>query len=102
MLFRSNNINFFKHKNMYFAHCYKNQSNSNIILKKFKDNGGCILDYEYIVDENNKRIIAFGFWAGFAGIYLGLYQYIRRSNHLNDISDIHPINDYNEIIFEFK
>lgn len=96
------NSDYFKHKNMYFAHCYKNQSNSNIILKKFKDNGGCILDYEYIIDENSKRIIAFGFWAGFAGIYLGLSQYIQRINNLNDLENINPINDYLEVIEKLK
>lgn len=94
--------NLFKYKNMYFAHCYKNQYNSQKILKKFKESGGCILDYEYIVDENNKRLIAFGFWAGFAGIFLGLGQYILKVNGLDDIHDIEQVTDYNSVFNIFK
>lgn len=88
----------FQHKNIYFAHCYKNQSNAKIILDKFKKEGGCILDYEYIVDENNKRMIAFGYWAGFAGTYLGLIQYIRKMNGFDDINNVSPCNNYQNLI----
>lgn len=92
------NSNFFKYKNIYFSHCFKNQKNSDIILKKFKEKGGKILDYEYIVDEKNKRRIAFGFWAGFVGMYLGLYQYIRKINNLEDIKNINSSNNYQSFI----
>jgi len=93
---------FFSYKNMYFSHSYKNQSNSKEILKKFKESGGCILDYEYIVDNENKRVIAFGFWAGFSGMYLGLKQYIRKINKINDIEFIKPCNDYKKLLAEFN
>ena len=64
----------------------------------FRSYNGIILDYEYIVDENNRRLIAFGFWAGFAGIFLGLLQYYNRINNYNDISNLKPFNNCNEII----
>jgi len=92
------NSDFYQYKNIYFSHCFKNQINSEKILKKFKENGGKILDYEYIVDNNNKRLIAFGFWAGFSGMYLGLLQYFSQK----DISNIKPCDDFNKLLNELK
>ncbi len=96
------NDNFFRFKNIYFAHCFKNQVNSHKILEKFKKNNGVILDYEYIVDENNKRLIAFGYWAGFAGMFLGLLQYYNKINNFADINELQPLMDYNKIINIFE
>jgi saccharopine dehydrogenase (NAD+, L-lysine-forming) len=62
-------------KHFYFSHAFKGQENSQNIINLFQENGGHIYDYEYIVDENGRRVIAFGYWAGFAGMYLGLLQY---------------------------
>lgn len=62
-------------KHFYFSHAFKGQENSHTIINSFQENGGHIYDYEYIVDENERRVIAFGYWAGFAGMYLGLLQY---------------------------
>ena len=95
------NESFFKYKNIYFSHSFKNQLNSYEILNKFKINKGCILDYEYILDNNNKRKIAFGFWAGFAGTALGLLQYIQRINNLDNIKNIKPYNDFNDLLKNF-
>ena len=65
-------------KHFYFSHAFKGQENSHVIINNFQENGGYIYDYEYIVDENGRRVIAFGYWAGFAGMYLGLLQYADR------------------------
>jgi len=62
-------------KHFYFSHAFKGQENSHHIINQFQENNGHIYDYEYIVDENGRRVIAFGYWAGFAGMYLGLLQY---------------------------
>jgi saccharopine dehydrogenase (NAD+, L-lysine-forming) len=62
-------------KHFYFSHAFKGQENSHTIINLFQENDGHIYDYEYIVDENGRRVIAFGYWAGFAGMYLGLLQY---------------------------
>lgn len=101
------NEKLFAFNHLYFSHCFKNQYGSDFILQKFKKNNGSILDYEYIVDKNGKRMIAFGFWAGFAGMSLGLFQYIQKINNLPNIQNIIPIYDYNRIIeslsnFDFK
>ena len=69
----------FNKKHFYFSHAFKGQENSHVIINSFQENGGHIYDYEYIVDENGRRVIAFGYWAGFAGMYLGLLQYADRT-----------------------
>lgn len=61
-----------KHKHIYFAHAYKNQNGAAQLLKRFKNGKGQLLDLEYLVDDNLKRIAAFGYWAGFVGAAVGL------------------------------
>lgn len=61
-----------KHKHIYFAHAYKNQTGADKLLQRFKVGGGELLDLEYLVDENAKRVAAFGYWAGFVGAGVGL------------------------------
>ena len=90
-----NEIALFSHKHFYFSHAFKGQLNSHHIINRFKENNGYIYDYEYIVDKNGRRMIAFGYWAGYAGIYLGLLQYntpiIGELVPIFDISKIHHI-----------
>jgi alanine dehydrogenase len=66
-----NNITEFKHTHIYFAHVFKGQNEAQSILKKFKDGGGKIIDLEYMIDENKRRVCAFGYWAGYVGAALG-------------------------------
>lgn len=61
-----------RHRHIYFAHAYKQQSGWQCLLNKFAGGGGQLLDLEYLLDENNRRIAAFGYWAGFAGAALGI------------------------------
>jgi len=59
-------------KHIYFSHSYKNQKGAQKILKRFIAGKGQILDLEYLTDQNNKRVAAFGHWAGFIGASLGV------------------------------
>ena len=90
-----------KHQHVYFAHCYKEQTNSNIILNAFKNSNSILYDFEYFLDYNsiynieNKplRIISFGVYAGIAGSAIGLLQYY---NYLNEKKDIKNLQFYDE------
>lgn len=79
---------FYGYRNIYFSHTFKGQVESDRVIEKFRRNGGKILDYEYILYENGKRVIAFGYWAGYIGTYLGINQYIRRMNNWEDLSNL--------------
>lgn len=60
------------HTHVFFAHCYKNQDGWEDILGRFKRGNGKLLDLEFLVDDNGRRVAAFGRSAGFIGMALGI------------------------------
>lgn len=56
-----------RHRHILFGHAYKGQEDGRILLDRFAAGGGTLYDLEYLVDENGRRVAAFGYWAGFAG-----------------------------------
>lgn len=63
------------HRHIHFAHVYKEQSGWQNVLNRFVEGKGQLFDLEYLVDENGRRVAAFGFWAGFAGAGVALKAY---------------------------
>ncbi|WP_410051836.1 hypothetical protein [Bradyrhizobium sp. SZCCHNS1012] len=63
------------HRHIYFAHAYKKQAASIQLLKRFTRGGGLLLDLEYLRDQSNRRVAAFGHWAGVVGSALALIQW---------------------------
>jgi len=61
-----------RHRHVHFAHVYKNQSGWENVLRRFDRGGGELYDLEYLVDDNGRRVAAFGRWAGFAGAALSV------------------------------
>ncbi|MCG7522678.1 saccharopine dehydrogenase [Ruegeria sp. Ofav3-42] len=55
------------HRHIMFGHAYKGQHSGRALLERFKAGGGTLYDLEYLVDENGRRVAAFGYWAGYAG-----------------------------------
>lgn len=55
------------HRHIMFGHAYKGQHSGRALLDRFKAGGGTLYDLEYLVDENGRRVAAFGYWAGYAG-----------------------------------
>lgn len=99
--FDYNNNNLLSYKHLFFSHTYKNQANSIEILSKFKKEKGIIYDLEYLVDDKNKRLIAFGFWAGFIGTAISLLQFYYKSIN-KELVNLVPFNDYKILINELK
>jgi len=60
------------HRHVYFAHSFKGQEGSDETLERFRRGGGQLLDIEYLTDEHGKRVVAFGYWAGYVGAALGV------------------------------
>ena len=75
-----------RHKHIYFAHAFKGQSDATVTLGRFRKGGGQLFDIEYLTDDNGKRVVAFGFWAGYVGAALGVL-------HLADALEapLHPM-----------
>jgi alpha-aminoadipic semialdehyde synthase len=63
-------IGFFEKDKVYifFSHTIKGQSYNMPMLKDIIDSKATLIDYEKIIDDNGRRLIFFGNWAGFAGI----------------------------------
>ncbi len=75
-----------RHRHVYFAHAFKGQSDAEVTLERFRKGGGQLFDIEYLTDDNGKRVVAFGFWAGYVGAALGVL-------HLGDAltAPLHPM-----------
>jgi len=68
------------HKHLYFAHCYKNQHNSQCILNSFFNSKSIIYDFEYFYNSDKKRLISFGYYAGITGAIITLLHYSLKQN----------------------
>ena len=64
-----------KHRHIYFGHAYKRQPKADDLLARFSHGNGILLDLEYLCDNDNRRAVAFGYWAGFVGAALALTQW---------------------------
>ena len=59
------------HTHLMFGHCYKQQAGWSQLLARFHKGGGTLYDYEFLTDEQGRRVAAFGYHAGFAGAAVG-------------------------------
>lgn len=60
---------------VFFGHIAKMQEYNRPLLKAMLDKNLTFSDYEYLVDDNNLRVCAFGWWAGVVGVYYTLRGY---------------------------
>jgi len=51
-----------------------------------------VYDYEYFLNKKQKRVITFGYWAGFIGTALALLQYYYKTIN-QDIKNLKALND---------
>ena len=75
-----------KNDHIYFAHAFKEQAGWQNLLGRFGAGGGDLLDIEYMVDEMGRRVVAFGFWAGYMGAALALMQWYDRASGRSPIA----------------
>ena len=64
-----------RHRHVFFAHAYKGQVGGPEVLRRFVAGGGTLLDLEAMVDDGGRRVVAFGYWAGYAGAALAVLQH---------------------------
>ncbi|WP_055715777.1 saccharopine dehydrogenase [Streptomyces torulosus] len=63
------------HRHIFFGHAYKGQPGAEALLRRFAAGGGALLDLEYLVDDQGRRLAAFGFWAGYLGAALAVLHH---------------------------
>ncbi len=61
-----------RHRHVMFGHAFKGQHSGKRLLQRFRAGGGALYDLEYLVDEDGRRVAAFGYWAGYAGAAVSL------------------------------
>lgn len=59
----------------FFGHIAKMQEYNRPLLQALMQKHITFCDYEYLVDDNNNRVCAFGWWAGIVGVYYTLRGY---------------------------
>lgn len=65
-----------QHTHIYFGHCYKKQTGWDSLLRRFHNGGGTLYDLEFLEDaQTRRRVVAFGFHAGFTGAAIGALAY---------------------------
>lgn len=60
---------------IYFAHIFKKQTGHQETFKNLDKNQGTLFDLEFLKDDRERRIAAFGFWAGYVGTGIAAYLY---------------------------
>ena len=60
------------HRHIMFGHAFKGQPAGKVLLQRFKAGSGVLYDLEYLVNEQGRRVTAFGYWAGYAGAAVSL------------------------------
>ncbi|MGW2748211.1 saccharopine dehydrogenase [Streptomyces sp. NPDC001450] len=73
------------HRHIFFGHAYKQQPGATELLRRFAAGGGALLDLEYLVDDQGRRLAAFGYWAGYLGAALAVLQHRGRL-----VAPLHP------------
>ena len=80
-----------------FSHTIKGQSASMAVLKRLLELGCQLIDYERIIDDDGRRVVFFGRFAGLAGMIDTLWALGRRLTHEGietPFSDIKPAHSY--------
>lgn len=65
---------------VFFGHIAKMQEYNRPLIQAMMEKKLTFTDYEYLVDDDNQRVCAFGWWAGVVGIYYSLRGYGLRTH----------------------
>ena len=85
-------------KHIYFSHSYKNQQGAKEILERFRSGKGEIFDLEFLTDQNNKRVAAFGHWAGFIGAVLASSIWASKKTNTSYFNNKLPLKSWNSAL----
>jgi len=82
---------------VFFSHVIKGQPYNMPMLKRLMTLGDTLIDYERIVDDQGRRLIAFGQYAGLAGMINGLWalgQRLQAEGMANPFSRLRQARTY--------
>ncbi|MCK5822730.1 MAG: hypothetical protein KAG95_01915 [Bacteroidales bacterium] len=88
-------------KYLFFSHTAKEQPYNRELLQEILRKNITLVDYEYLTDEKNIRLVAFGHWAGLVGAYNGLIGFGKRTG-LFSLKSAHDCHDMKEMLSEVE
>lgn len=81
------------HTYMFFSHTAKKQPYNRRLLQEIVKRKITLIDYEYLTDPKNLRLVAFGHWAG----VVGAYKALRARGMRTDFFDLPPASDCHDM-----
>ncbi len=89
---------------LFFSHTAKKQPYNRELLREILKKNIRLVDYEYLTDVHNFRLVAFGRWAGIVGSYNGLLGYGIRSGEykLRRAHECHDMDEFFEELSKIK
>lgn len=81
----------------FFSHTIKQQAYNKSLMQALIHKKIRMIDYECLRDDNGKRIIGFGKWAGIVGAHNGLFAYGEKTSSYQ-MQRAHNCKDYAELI----
>ncbi len=81
---------------LFFSHTAKKQPYNRELLNEILKKNIRLVDYEYLTDIHNIRLVAFGRWAGIVGAYNGFLGYgkKKKSYDLERAFECHDMDDF--------
>src|SRR5690554_1077418 len=83
-------------KYFFFSHTIKKQPYNRRLLQAILEKEVALFDHETIVDDNNRRLIGFGFYAGLVGAYNG-FRALGIRDKLFDVPKVEHLRDLKEV-----
>jgi len=78
---------------LFFSHTAKEQPHNRELLRQAIKRNITLIDYEYLTNSSNKRLVAFGHWAG----VVGAYKALRARGMRTDFFDLPPARSCKDV-----
>jgi hypothetical protein len=85
----------------FFSHTIKKQAYNQDLLRAILSKNIRLIDYEVLTDENGKRVIAFGKFAGMVGAHNAIWTYFKR-HRLADMPRMYTFPHYEDAVNWYK
>jgi len=85
---------------LFFSHVIKGQSYNMPMLKRLMELGCTLIDYEKIVDDDGRRLVFFGRFAGLAGMIDSLWilgQRLASEGLRTPLAELNPAHQYDDL-----
>ena len=86
---------------LFFSHTAKKQPYNRDLLQIVLEKNIQLVDYEYLTNTENMRLVAFGRWAGIVGSYNGLLGWGKRTGNYS-LKRAHKCHDMDDFLGEIR